>query len=106
MLYKNTININNEIKIIKVLFDKLNLELNEFKNLFENLDGRYSQNSGYDESTKPTSNISNIYGYWTLSFFADNSFSAWGVDYGGNVSSIYVGSDDGYGVRAVITLKI
>ena len=51
-------------------------------------------------------NISEIYGYWTLSSYADSSNHAWLVGYFGSVEGEYVDYDDAYGVRAVINLKI
>ena len=46
------------------------------------------------------------YGYWTLSSYADSSLGAWCVTYHGKVYSNGVDVGSGYGVRAVITLKI
>ena len=70
--------------------------------LYENLDG----SNWYGSGTQPTNNISGIYGYWTFSSIAGNSYFAWYVDYSGGVSGSYVGSDGTRGVRAVINLKI
>ena len=82
-------------------------EVSSFNNsngyLYENLDGGYWS---YDESTKPTNNISGIKGYWILSSHAINSGCAWVVDYIGNVLGSSVDSDSFSGVRAVINLKI
>ena len=90
-------------------------ELVDFNNngyLYENLDGSYWE---YDESTKPKNNISNIYGYWTLSSDSiSNSYNyAWTVDYTGIIGDSGVSMDGthpssngaGYGVRPVITLS-
>ena len=71
--------------------------------LYENLDGGYWD---YDKSTKPTNNISGIYGYWTLSSRPDGSSGAWYVNYDGHVRTTFVGNNDRRGVRPVITLKI
>lgn len=83
-------------------------EINNFNNnngyLFENLDGEYWN---YDESTKPTKNISNIFGYWSLSTFVDESTYSWYVDYSGNVGleiNDSVDIVDNHGVRPVITI--
>ena len=74
--------------------------------LYENLDG-------YDwcgmEGKQPTSNISEIYGYWTLSSYDDNSTRAWYVNQAGYVlidGADYVGLSNTSGVRPVITLDL
>ena len=43
------------------------------------------------------------YGYWTSSYAADGC--AWRVDFGGNLCNYVVVSDDGNGVRPVITIS-
>ncbi len=91
-------------------------EVNDFNNnngyLYENLDGAYWY---YDESTKPTNSISNIYGYWTLSSYAFESYNAFfvhcrgsvvitSVDDKGYINSMGYGPH--YGVRPVINLSL
>ena len=56
--------------------------------------------------TIQTNAISRIYGYWTLSSYADDSSDAWRVYYDGHVYDDYVGTGSFSGVRAVINLKI
>ena len=67
------------------------------------------EDAGYIEGGVPGEGIeyiSDIYGYWTLTSFADGSLSAWLVGYDGYVSDDDVGRDDFYGARPVINLKI
>ena len=53
-----------------------------------------------------TNTISGILGYWTLSPIAEDSYSAWYVDFYGYVDSSNVDTDGDYGVRPVINVKL
>ena len=58
----------------------------------------------YSAYTGGKTNITEIYGYWTLSSFADYFSGAWNVDYDGSVGANYVFLDGRYGSRPVITV--
>lgn len=94
-------------------------EVTDFNNngyLFENL---YSCNWDFDQSTKPINNISEIYGYWTLSssLNTDDIETAWYVYSNGRVNDSWsevdcddsirfatVGAGNIFGVRPVISM--
>ena len=108
--------------------DNLNLTYDDEGNHFTDfeLNGKArlpykSEVSAYDSTNKtnaylydyldsgegiPTNAIGGIYGYWTLSSNAVDSFYAWYVRYDGSVEGTNVFADDYLGVRAVINLKI
>jgi hypothetical protein len=66
------------------------------------------EDAGYIEGVyeKGIENIDSIYGYWTLSSYADCSYDAWYVNADGHVYDDLVDSDYAFGARPVINLKI
>ncbi len=83
------------------------IEVAQFNNnngyLYENLDGGSWQ---YGESTKPTNNISGIYGYWTLSSYGVSGGNAWNVRYSGVVYHNEADNGSYSGVRPVINIRL
>ena len=71
--------------------NKANAYLYDYLNLYNNIQ---------------TNAISRIYGYWTLSSYADRSGDAWDVVYSGRVSGGSVDDGSDYGVRPVINVKL
>ena len=75
---------------------------NPTKNTIEYTEGIQSWLYSWDNSVWRDT----VYGYWTSSPYAADSYYAWIVSYRGYVDGNYVAYGDLYGVRPVVNLKI
>ena len=74
----------------------------------EQIQGAYTGNMPtwmYDYLNNTTHSVSGLSGYWTNSFNTQNSTDAWVVYREGRVSSSYIITTNGYGIRPVITVS-